>query len=162
MMFSSDRIKESDQISELIAAWKNQGERIVFTNGVFDLLHPGHTHYLEEAKSLGTKLVVGVNSDDSSRRLNKGTGRPFNDVRARMMVLAALRSVDLVVPFDEDTPLNLISRIHPDVLVKGGDYSIDQIVGAAEVLADGGEVKQLKFVEGYSTTALEQKIRQSG
>lgn len=142
--------------------WKNAGEKIVFTNGVFDLIHPGHVFYLSEAKSLGTKLVVGLNSDVSARLLNKGEGRPINDENARSLVLAALQSVDLVILFDEVTPENLIMQITPNVLVKGGDYDINQIVGSNHVLSNHGLVKSLKFVEGYSTTAIEQKIRQTG
>ena len=139
--------------------WTKSGERIVFTNGVFDLIHPGHILYLEEAAQLGTKLIIGLNSDTSAKTLNKGDHRPINDEIARAIVISALKSVDAVVLFDESTPISLIEAIKPDTLVKGGDYSIDQIVGADIVIANGGQVKTLQFVEGYSTTAIEQKIQ---
>jgi len=139
--------------------WTKSGERIVFTNGVFDLIHPGHILYLEEAAQLGTKLIIGLNSDTSAKTLNKGDHRPINDEIARAIVISALKSVDAVVLFDESTPISLIEAIKPDTLVKGGDYSIDQIVGADIVIANGGQVKTLQFVEDYSTTAIEQKIQ---
>ena len=139
--------------------WTKSGDRIVFTNGVFDLIHPGHILYLEEAAQLGTKLIIGLNSDTSAKTLNKGDHRPINDEIARAIVISALKSVDAVVLFDESTPISLIEAIKPDTLVKGGDYSIDQIVGADFVIANGGQVKTLQFVEGYSTTAIEQKIQ---
>ena len=142
--------------------WRGEDETIVFTNGVFDLIHPGHVLYLEEAAALGSKLVIGLNSDASTRLLNKGEHRPINDQSARATVLAALRVVDMVIIFDEIDPLLLIKTVKPDVLVKGGDYSIDEIVGAKEVMAWGGTVRQLKFVPGFSTTAIEQKIRNAG
>ena len=136
-----------------IAAWRSRGERVVFTNGVFDLLHPGHVTYLEEARALGRRLVVGLNADASVRRL-KGPTRPLQSAEDRAVVLAGLRAVDLVVAFAEDTPLDLITALRPDVLVKGGDYTVETIVGAREVLAWGGEVRVLGFVPGKSTTAL--------
>tara|TARA_B110000046_G_scaffold174713_1_gene198708 strand:- start:11 stop:505 length:495 start_codon:yes stop_codon:yes gene_type:complete len=139
--------------------WIKSGERIVFTNGVFDLIHPGHILYLEEAAQLGTKLIIGLNSDTSAKTLNKGDHRPINDEKARAIVISALKSVDAVVLFDESAPISLIEAIKPDTLVKGGDYSIDQIVGADIVIADGGQVKTLQFIDGYSTTAIEQKIQ---
>ena len=139
--------------------WTKSGDRIVFTNGVFDLIHPGHILYLEEAAQLGTKLIIGLNSDSSAKTLNKGDHRPINDEIARAIVISALKSVDAVVLFDKSTPISLIEAIKPDTLVKGGDYSIDQIVGADIVIANGGQVKTLQFVEGYSTTAIEQKIQ---
>ena len=130
-----------------------RGERIVMTNGCFDLLHPGHVRYLQEAASLGDRLLVAVNTDDSVRRL-KGATRPVNELSARMEVLAGLRSVDWVVPFAEDTPLALIQVIEPDVLVKGGDYALDAIVGASEVLARGGQVRALAYHDGHSSSAM--------
>lgn len=135
------------------AAWQTAGERVVFTNGVFDLLHPGHVTYLEEARALGDRLAVGLNADASVRRL-KGATRPIQTSVDRAMVLAGLKAVDLVVEFAEDTPLELIDHLRPDVLVKGGDYTVESIVGAAEVVAWGGEVRVLSFVPGKSTTAL--------
>lgn len=143
----------------LTHVWRVKGDRIVFTNGCFDILHRGHVEYLEEAAMLGDRLVVGVNSDASVRRLGKGTDRPLNDEQSRAKVLAALRCVDAVVIFDEDTPLELITAIQPDVLAKGGDWKPEQIVGADVVKARGGSVHSLKLVDGFSTTALVEKIR---
>ena len=145
-----------------MAVWHLKSERVVFTNGVFDLLHPGHVAYLNEAAALGDRLVVGVNSDASVKRLGKGDDRPINPQADRAAVLAALRCVDAVVVFEEDTPLQLIEAITPDVLVKGGDWKPDAIVGAAHVKAHGGEVRALGFVEGLSTTGILQRIRSFG
>ena len=131
----------------------------VFTNGVFDLLHRGHVTYLEQAKALGASLVVAVNSDASVRRLGKGSERPLNPLDDRMAVLAALACVDLVVPFDADTPLDLIVGSEPDVLVKGGDYSVATTAGAAEVMQRGGRFVAIPFRHQRSTTALVERIR---
>jgi rfaE bifunctional protein nucleotidyltransferase chain/domain len=133
--------------------------RLVFTNGVFDLLHPGHIEYLEAARALGDHLLVAINSDRSARGLGKGAGRPVANEQARSRVLAALESVDRVVVFDAPTPLELIAGLHPDVLVKGGDYTRDTIVGADLVEAAGGVVVTIPLVPGYSTTALVEKSR---
>lgn len=141
-----------------IATWKQQGQKVVFTNGVFDLLHIGHLTYMAKAAELGHKLVIGLNSDASVKRL-KGESRPVNNQNSRAMLLAALFFVDAVVVFEEDTPLNLISALLPDVLVKGADYQIENIAGAKEVLANGGEVKTITFVDGYSSTAIINKIK---
>jgi len=138
---------------------QTQGHRVVFTNGCFDLLHPGHVAYLEQARSLGEALIVGVNTDASARRLDKGQGRPLTPETDRARVLAALACVDRVVLFNEDTPLELITLLKPDILVKGGDYKLNEIVGREEVLARGGQVLTLPFVPGYSTTALLQRLR---
>ena len=132
---------------------------LVFTNGVFDLLHRGHVTYLEQAKALGASLVVAVNSDASVRRLGKGSERPLNPLDDRMAVLAALACVDLVVPFDADTPLDLIVGSEPDVLVKGGDYSVATTAGAAEVMQRGGRFVAIPFRHQRSTTALVERIR---
>lgn len=132
---------------------------MVFTNGVFDLLHAGHVALLEAARAAGDALVVGVNSDASVRRLGKGPDRPLVADRERARVLAALAAVDCVVLFDEDTPLALIERLHPDVLVKGADYAREAIVGAAEVEGWGGRVVRVPLVEGKSTTDLVRKLR---
>ncbi len=132
---------------------------LVFTNGCFDILHRGHATYLAQARALGASLVVGVNSDASVRRQNKAPDRPVNPLADRMAVLAALESVSLVVPFDEDTPLNLILDLRPDVLVKGGDWPVDRIIGAAEVTGWGGQVHSIPFAFQRSTTALIEKIR---
>lgn len=137
--------------------WQADGLRIVFTNGCFDLLHPGHIDYLARARALGDILIVGLNDDDSIRRL-KGESRPVNPLADRAIMLMALRSVDLVVPFSEDTPLQLISALKPDILVKGGDYEPANIVGAEVVLAAGGKVVVMPFIEGYSTTRLIRRI----
>lgn len=132
--------------------------KVVFTNGCFDLIHIGHIKYLIEAKTLGDRLVVGLNSDESVKRL-KGESRPLVPENYRKELLLALKPVDQVEFFTEDTPLNLIKEIKPDVLVKGGDYNISNIVGAKEVLSWGGEVKVLSFYEGFSTTSLIKKIK---
>ena len=131
---------------------------MVFTNGCFDILHYGHLHYLIQARELGDRLIIGLNSDASVSRL-KGEHRPIQDLRTRQMMLASLEFVDAVVLFEEDTPLNLIKNLLPDILVKGGDYSPETIVGAKEVRDSGGEVKVLSFIPGYSTSSIEQKIK---
>lgn len=145
--------------SERCRAWRGQGA-VVFTNGCFDLLHLGHVDYLEQARALGSRLVVGVNSDASVRRL-KGAARPLTDEYARCRVLAALAFVDLVVLFQEDTPLTLIETICPDILVKGDDYAPVDIVGADFVISRGGRVATVPLVAGYSTTRLLARITQS-
>ncbi len=150
--------------SELVRALderRRSGQQIVFTNGCFDILHVGHVRYLEEARSLGDVLVVGVNTDASVRRLGKGSARPFNSEGERAEVLAALGVVGYVTLFDEDTPLELIRRVRPNTLVKGGDWQPNQIVGGDLVLAAGGTVRSLPFAEGYSTTGLVDRIRSS-
>ncbi len=131
----------------------------VFTNGVFDILHRGHVTYLDRARSLGGSLIVGVNSDASARRLGKGADRPINSLDDRLAVLAALEAVDLVLAFDEDTPLRLVLACHPDIIVKGGDYTAETTVGAAEVVAWGGRFEPIPVVGGCSTSALLARIR---
>jgi len=138
-------------------AINRQGKKVVFTNGCFDIIHAGHVQYLNQAKSLGDILIVGLNSDDSIKRL-KGSDRPINVQADRKIVLEGLRSVDNVLVFEEDTPYNLIQNIKPDILVKGGDWAAEDIVGYDIVLANGGEVKSLLFVEGSSTTSIIGKI----
>ena len=140
-----------------VQAWRSSGEKIVFTNGCFDLLHPGHIHILEEAKSLGNRLVVGLNSDASIKRL-KGPKRPILSENDRMVLLKALSCVDLVVVFDEDTPIRLIEAFKPDILVKGSDYSLEQVVGREIVESYGGKVALVSLVEGYSTTRIAEKL----
>jgi len=142
-----------DTLSKLVLEQKLNSKRIVFTNGCFDIIHSGHIYYLTEAKKLGDILIVGLNSDDSVRRL-KGKGRPVNNQFDRASVLSALKPVDFVVFFEEDTPINLIEVINPDVLVKGADYKIEEIVGADFVQKNGGQVVTIKLVEGKSTTAI--------
>lgn len=147
----------AEQLAKLVTMAKNKGEKVVFTNGCFDLLHAGHVAYLEEAGKLGDRLIVAVNSDASVSRL-KGPSRPINALDRRMRVLAGLQSVDWVVPFEEDTPAEIIAQLMPNVLVKGGDYQVEDIAGADTVLAAGGEVKVLSFVDGVSTTAMVRSI----
>ena len=144
---------------EILARVAELPRPVVFTNGVFDVLHRGHVTYLALARALGGSLVVALNTDASSKRLNKGVDRPLNKELDRAAVLAALASVSLVTWFDEDTPLKLISQLKPDVLVKGGDYDMRQLPETAVVEAYGGRAIAIDFVEGYSTTALVRKIR---
>ena len=138
--------------------WKKEGKKIVFTNGVFDLLHKGHIFSLTQAAKEGDVLVIGLNSDGSVRRL-KGDSRPINDQDSRALLLAALSMVDAVVIFEEDTPLKLITSILPGVLVKGGDYTVDEIAGAKEVVANGGKVVINPILDGFSTTAIIKAIK---
>jgi rfaE bifunctional protein nucleotidyltransferase chain/domain len=145
-------------IKARVKGWQQAGKKVAFTNGVFDLLHLGHITYMAKAAEMGDKLIIGLNSDSSVKRI-KGEDRPVNDQSNRAAILAALFFVDAVVIFDEDTPLKLITALMPDILVKGADYAIENIVGAKEVIANGGEVKTISFVEGYSSTSIIQKIR---
>lgn len=145
-------------MADQVRTWKSQGYTIVFTNGCFDILHLGHISYLEEASSLGDKLIVAINADASVKRL-KGENRPIQDENSRQSIIGALESVDAVLIFYEDTPLRVIQTLEPDILVKGGDYSPDQIVGSDLVLAKGGQVLSLSLLDGYSTTNLEQKVK---
>ena len=144
-----------------LAAWrtllKDEGKKLVFTNGVFDIVHSGHAAYLEEARNLGDALIIGLNSDSSVRRL-KGPNRPIQLEADRAALLAALRVTDAVVVFDNDTPLSAIEFVLPDVLAKGGDWALDKIVGREVVEKNGGQVLPLKFLEGYSTTGIVEKI----
>ena len=146
------------QLIEAVEYSRSRDERIVFTNGCFDILHAGHVGYLAEARELGDRLIVAVNDDDSTRRL-KGEGRPVNRLERRMLVLANLQSVDWVVPFSEDTPEQLLAEIRPDIIAKGGDYREDEVVGADFVRAYGGEVRVLSLIEGCSTTSIVERIR---
>lgn len=152
------KIQNWEQIEETVKNWKANGEKIVFTNGCFDLLHYGHLHYLAEARDLGDRLIIGLNSAASVSRL-KGPHRPINDELTRQHQMAALAFVDAVVAFEQDTPFELIKVIVPDVLVKGGDWQPEQIVGSDIVQAAGGEVRSLPYITGYSTTSIEQKIK---
>jgi D-glycero-beta-D-manno-heptose 1-phosphate adenylyltransferase len=148
-----------EQASEFVARERSRGKTIVFTNGVFDILHPGHTRYLRDARALGDLLIVGINSDRSVRALNKAPDRPINSEAERCEVLAALASVDAVVIFDEDTPHEIISALQPDVLVKGADWGENAIVGRDVVEARGGRVVRIELAEGYSTTVIIDRIR---
>lgn len=152
-------IMSESELKNAVTLAKGRGEKIVMTNGCFDILHPGHVSYLENARKLGDRLIVAVNTDNSVKRL-KGDTRPINDLTSRMAVLAGLSSVDWLVAFDEDTPQRLIGEILPDLLVKGGDYQPEDIAGAKEVWANGGDVKVLNFENGCSTSNVIKKIRE--
>jgi D-beta-D-heptose 7-phosphate kinase / D-beta-D-heptose 1-phosphate adenosyltransferase len=154
-------VMTADQLKIAVQDAKDHGERIVFTNGCFDIIHAGHVGYLAEAKKLGNRLIVAINNDDSVHRL-KGPGRPINPVDRRAAVLAGLEAVDWVVSFPEDTPENLLHELQPDVLVKGGDYTLDQVVGGAFVESYGGQVKALEFLDNCSTSAIVEKMKQVG
>ena len=156
--FLSKLVSRQDALQRM-AALRAHGP-VVFTNGVFDVLHRGHASYLAQARSLGGSLVVALNSDVSARRLGKGPDRPLNNELDRAALMAALESVSLVTWFDEDTPLELITELRPDVLVKGGDYDMQTLAETQVVLAYGGRAQAIPFVDGYSTTALVKKIRQ--
>ncbi|TWR27667.1 D-glycero-beta-D-manno-heptose 1-phosphate adenylyltransferase [Mucilaginibacter achroorhodeus] len=153
-----NKIQTLPQMQETITAWKVAGKKVVFTNGVFDLLHLGHVTYLAKAADLGDKLIIGLNTDASVKRL-KGESRPINDQNNRAALLASLFFVDAVVMFEDDTPRDLIAQLLPDVLVKGADYTVDQIAGSKEVLANGGEVKTITLVDGYSSTSIINRIK---
>lgn len=153
-----NKIFDSVGLTEQLKNWKLQGKKIVFTNGCFDLLHLGHIDYLSKAADLGNVLVLGLNTDASVSNL-KGLHRPIQDEKSRLMVMASLSFVDAVILFDEPTPLELINLVQPDVLVKGSDYVIEQIVGYEVVKANGGEIKTIDYLPGYSTTAIEKKIK---
>lgn len=161
-----NKIVSLESAKSLIGEWKTSREKIVFTNGVFDLIHPGHITYLADAASFGTKLVIGLNADESVKTLSKGPARPIKDEFSRSMILAAMEFVDAVIIFNDSTPYELIKSIQPNVLIKGGDYDAAEtdttskkyIVGRDVVKHAGGEVFVIPFLEGYSTTSLEKKI----
>lgn len=152
------KINELTTAKERLQQWHKEGQTVVFTNGVFDVLHVGHITYLSKAAELGDKLVIGINADKSVKDI-KGNGRPFNDQHSRALLLASLFFVDAVVMFNDSTPLNLIRLLLPDILVKGADYTIENIIGAKEVIANGGIVKTIDFVNGFSSTAIINKMR---
>ena len=156
---AEEKIASSDVLDAHLADWRKQGLRVGFTNGCFDILHPGHVKVLTAARGACDRLIVGLNSDASVRRL-KGQGRPVQDERARAEVLAALEAVDLVAIFEEDTPIKLITAIKPSVLVKGGDYTREQVVGHEIVEAHGGEVLLVDILEGHSTSSLVKRARE--
>lgn len=145
---------------KVISDWKQDRKKVVFTNGCFDILHLGHLDYLEKSRNLADKLVVGLNTDKSVSLL-KGPNRPINNEFARARMLAAMSFVDLVIAFDEETPLELIKKVKPDILVKGKDYEVGNIVGAEFVIGNGGEVKTIELSEGYSTTKIINKIKKN-
>jgi len=153
-----DKFLDTPALESLVDLMRTNKQSIVFTNGCFDLLHPGHIDYLQKAKTLGDVLIVALNSDDSVRQI-KGESRPVNSLNDRMAMLAALECVDFVTSFQEDTPYNLIDAIKPDILVKGGDYTKDEIVGADIVEDNGGELKILDFLPGYSSSDLIKRIQ---
>lgn len=149
-----------DDLERQLKVWRFKDKKIVFTNGCFDLLHPGHIHILAQAKDLGDIIIIGVNSDDSVKRLNKGASRPIQDYHSRCLLLSSIQFVNAVIVFDEDTPAELIEMIQPDVLVKGGDYSNEkEIVGYEAVISKGGLVKIIPFLEGHSTSLIEKRIK---
>jgi rfaE bifunctional protein nucleotidyltransferase chain/domain len=152
------RILTEDELERKLAYWRFRSYSIVFTNGCFDVLHAGHVDYLAQAASFGDILVIGVNTDDSVRRL-KGNARPVNHQQARALVLAGLRFVDAVVFFKQDTPLELIRRIQPDILVKGSDYKAEEIVGYDVVMAKGGSVVTVELTEGFSSTSIIERLK---
>jgi rfaE bifunctional protein nucleotidyltransferase chain/domain len=153
------KIQNKEQLGRTLALWRFKDRKVVFTNGCFDLLHKGHVTYLAEAAELGDMLVVGLNSDASVKKLNKGVNRPIQDQDSRALILASLESVGAIIIFDEDTPAELIKFVQPDVLVKGGDWKPEQIAGYDTVKAKGGEVTVIDFLPGFSTTSIEKKIK---
>jgi D-glycero-beta-D-manno-heptose 1-phosphate adenylyltransferase len=152
------KVFHTEELHAKLNIWRLLEKKIVFTNGCFDLLHLGHIDYLSKAADLGDKLVIGLNSDASTSAL-KGLGRPIIDQYSRSIMLASLLFVDAVILFDDPTPLELIDQVRPDVLVKGADYTVDQIVGSDLVLGYGGDVQTIEYLSGYSTTSIEKKIR---
>lgn len=157
---SAGKIVSLEAAKAKVKEWQQAGSKVVFTNGCFDLIHLGHVDYLEKARQLGDKLVLGLNTDDSVSRF-KGPERPLQDQHSRARVLASMQFIDLVVFFNEDTPLNLISALVPNILVKGSDYLTENIVGADVVKKAGGVVKTIDFVPGYSTTRIVEKIKKT-
>src|ERR1700733_5076530 len=153
------KIQNREQLARTIALWKFKDRKIVFTNGCFDLLHKGHVTYLAQAAEMGDMLVVGLNSDASVKKLAKGSSRPLQDQDSRALIMASLEPVAAICIFDEDTPADLIRLVQPDVLVKGGDWKPEQIAGYDTVKANGGEVTIIEFIPGFSTTAIEKKIK---
>lgn len=158
MADSYEKVLSSDRLQTVLNSYRAQNKKIVFTNGCFDLLHIGHIRYLEQAKSLGDILIVGINSDASVKQL-KGPTRPIQNENDRAEILASLKAVDHTVVFTEETPLLLIQNIKPNLLVKGGDWKIPQIVGSDFVIANGGDVKSLQFIDGRSTTSIIEKSK---
>lgn len=158
---TAQKILTREALQRIVLTWRLKNNKVVFTNGCFDILHLGHVDYLEKARALGDRLVLGLNADASVRRLQKGQERPLQSEYARARIMASLEFVDAVCIFEEDTPLELILAIRPDVLVKGDDYAIAQIVGAKEVLSWGGSVSTIPLVQGHSTTQIVEKIKRS-
>lgn len=167
LTYLNSKIVDANSAFQRIRTWKMKGYKVVFTNGCFDILHRGHVSYLAQAASLGNKMVLAINTDSSVKRLGKGDDRPVNDEISRAIVMAGLGFVDLVVTFNEDTPYELIKVLEPDILVKGGDYSAEQedsskrdyIVGSDLVRQQGGQVKTIPLVDGFSTTSIIQRLK---
>ena len=157
---TKSKIDTPESLFAKIEDWRKQDLKVVFTNGCFDILHKGHVDYLNRASDFGDRLVVGINSDASVSKL-KGPSRPIQDEDSRCWLLASLACISAVVLFSEDTPIELIDSIKPDVLIKGGDYSLNEIVGSKEVIQNGGSVEIIPFLNGYSTSLIEAKIRRS-
>jgi len=161
------KILTREELIKPLIFWRFKGDKVVFTNGCFDIIHRGHIDYLAKASDMGNKLIVGVNSDASAKRLGKGASRPLQDEATRIMILASLHFVSAVILFDEDTPQDLINFVNPEVLVKGADYDANEtnpqskkyIVGSDIVRANGGVVRTIEYLEGFSTSAIEQKIK---
>ncbi|GAO44476.1 D-glycero-beta-D-manno-heptose 1-phosphate adenylyltransferase [Flavihumibacter petaseus] len=153
------KIYDLNRLKHAVEVWRFLGKTISFTNGVFDILHQGHVYSLSQAAQEADMLIVGVNSDASVKRLNKGPERPINDQNSRALLLASMLMVDAVIVFDEDTPYELITTLMPDVLVKGGDYRVEEVVGHKEILANGGNVVINPIVEGFSTTGIVERMR---
>ncbi|UII34475.1 D-glycero-beta-D-manno-heptose 1-phosphate adenylyltransferase [Fulvivirga ulvae] len=158
MKSTKNKIVDRNSLHSIVQGWKKEGKKVVFTNGCFDILHLGHVDYLEKARQRGDKLVLGLNTDLSVKRL-KGENRPLNDQYARARLLASLAFVDALTYFDEDTPYELIKELKPDILVKGNDYLAENIVGADIVIANGGKVETIALVEGFSTSNIIEKIK---
>jgi len=154
-----NKIVSRDNLGQMVSSWNAHNEKVVFTNGCFDIVHQGHIDYLSKAADLGSILIVGVNSDESVKRLGKGENRPLQDEYSRALLIASLQFVDAAVIFNEDTPQSLIEEVIPSVLVKGSDYTIEKIVGHEVVLEAGGEVKTIDFLEGYSTSKIVEKAK---
>ncbi len=152
------KIIDIEELVRQLAVWRFLGNKVVFTNGCFDIIHLGHIDYLSKARDLGDRLIIGLNTDDSVKRI-KGDSRPITDEKSRAMILASFKFVDAIVLFNEDTPYNLINEVKPDVLVKGSDYSTDEIVGGDIVENNGGEIITIDYLEGYSTTSILNKIK---
>ena len=156
--YIQSKITNEDELTYTLSYYRFKEQEIVFTNGCFDLLHRGHVEYLLKASELGDVLIVGLNSDVSVQRL-KGPGRPLYDENSRALILASLSFVDHIILFDDDTPINLIKFVQPDILVKGGDYNPEEIVGSDVVMARGGKIKVIPYIPGFSTTGLIEKLR---
>lgn len=155
-----DKIISQGELNHLISEWKKNGESIVFTNGCFDLIHQGHIDYLSKAADKGSKLIIGVNTDSSVSRI-KGSSRPIQDEYSRLIILSAMEFVNAVILFDEETPIDLINNVIPNILVKGSDYQAEDIVGYDTVINNGGRVETLDFLPGFSTSSIEDKIKNS-